>query len=109
MVTVPPQPSLPDPPDGFADEIRALVEATAPRLFAVVERFYTSDGAHDARVAAWGLAHEDGSAQVTAVDGGFRMSLRTPDRAAHMISLRPGSVGCLVWPGSATAPSTPES
>ncbi|MFE9490077.1 hypothetical protein ACFYNF_27205 [Streptomyces sp. NPDC006641] len=108
MVTVSPHPSLPDPPDGFADEIRALVEATAPRLFAVVERFRTSDGDHDARVAAWGLAHDDGSAQVTAVDGGFRMSLRTPDRAARMISMRPGSVGCLVWPGSATGPLTPE-
>lgn len=56
MATVSPPSSLPDPPDGFADEIRALVEATAPRLFAVV----------------------------------------------------PGSVGCLVWPGSATGPFTPE-
>lgn len=108
MATVSPPSSLPHPPDGFADEIRALVEATAPRLFAVVEHFRTSDGAHDARVAAWGLAHADGSAQVAAVDGGFRMSLRTPDRAAHMVSLRPGSVGCLVWPGSAAAPFTPE-
>lgn len=70
MDTVSSPSSLPVPPDGFADEIRALVEATAPRLFAVVERFRTSDGGHDARVAAWGLAHDDGSAQVTAVDGG---------------------------------------
>ncbi|MFD8825778.1 hypothetical protein ACFV1C_25940 [Streptomyces sp. NPDC059605] len=108
MATVSPRPSLPDPPDGFADEIRALVEATAPRLFAVVEQFRTSDGEPDARVAAWGLAHDDGSAQVTAVDGGFRMSLRTPDRAAHMISMRPGSVGCLVWPGSATTHLAPK-
>ncbi|MFJ2294352.1 hypothetical protein ACIOG7_22045 [Streptomyces sp. NPDC087894] len=108
MATVSPPSSLPDPPDGFTDEIRALVEATAPRLFAVVERFRTSDGGQDARVAVWGLAHDDGSAQVTAVDGGFRMSLRTPDRAAHMISLGPGSTGCLVWPGPATAPLTPK-
>lgn len=108
MATVSPPSSLPGPPDGFADETRALVEATAPRLFAVVERFCASDGSHDARVAAWGLAHDDGSAQVTAVDGGFRMSLRTPDRAAHMISLRSGSVGCLVWPGSATPPFSPK-
>lgn len=108
MATVSPPSFLPDPPDGFAEEVRALVEATAPRLFAVVERFCTSDGAHDARVAAWGLAHEDGSAQVTSVDGEFRMSLRTPDRAAHMISMRPGSVGSLVWPGPAVAPFTPE-
>ena len=108
MATVSPLSSLPDPPDGFIDEIHALVEATAPRLFAVVEQFLTTDGVHDARVAAWGLAHDDGSAQVTAVDGGFRMSLRTPDRAAQLISLRPGSVGCLVWPGS-TPSRVPES
>jgi hypothetical protein len=107
VATVSPPFSLPDPPDGFADEIRALVEATAPRLFAVVERFRTSDGGLDARVAAWGLAHDDGSAQVTAVDGGFRMSLRSADRAAHMISLRPGSIACLLWPGSSITPATP--
>ncbi|MGW1847446.1 hypothetical protein [Streptomyces sp. NPDC001966] len=87
-----------DPPDRFTHEIRALVEATAPRLFAVVEQFETDGGEPDARVAAWGLAHDDGSAQVTAVDGGFRMSLRTPDRATQLISLRPGSSGYLVWP-----------
>lgn len=108
MATVSPQPSLPAPPDGFADEIRALVEATAPRLFAVVEQFATADGELDARVAAWGLAHDDGHAQVTSVDGGFRMSLRTPDRATQLVSLRPGSMGTLVWP-DATAPALPRS
>ncbi|MFJ1544058.1 hypothetical protein [Streptomyces sp. NPDC088246] len=103
MTTVSPQSSNPAPSDSFADEIRALVEATAPRLFAVVEQFRTDSGEPDARVAAWGLAHGDGSAQVTTVDGGFRMSLRTPERAAQLISLRPGSVGCLVWPGPAAS------
>lgn len=102
MATVSPRPSLPDPRDRFADEIRALVEATAPRLFAVVEQFETDSGERDARVAAWGLMHDDGTAQVTAVDGGFRMSLRTPDRATQLISLRPGSIGCLVWPEPTT-------
>ncbi|MEW2487862.1 hypothetical protein [Streptomyces sp. NPDC048411] len=102
MANVSPPSSPAGPPDRFAHEIRALVEATAPRLFAVVEQFETDSGEPDARVAAWGLAHDDGSAQVTAVDGGFRMSLRTPDRAAQLISLRPGSNGCLVWPGPTT-------
>ncbi|MDV9169467.1 hypothetical protein R6V09_04865 [Streptomyces sp. W16] len=90
--------SLPEPPHSFCDEIHALVNATAPRLFAVVEEYATEDGDRDARVAAWGLAHEDGSAQVAAWDGGFRMSLRNPERAAQLISMRPGSVGSLVWP-----------
>ncbi|WP_327272724.1 hypothetical protein OG609_11560 [Streptomyces sp. NBC_01224] len=107
MATVAPQPSPPAPPDDFADEIRALVEATAPRLFAVVEQFRTDCGEPDARVAAWGLAHNDGSAQVTAVDGGFRLSLRTPERAAQLVSLRPGSIGCLVWPEPTAATTHP--
>ncbi|MFF1650027.1 hypothetical protein [Streptomyces sp. NPDC058240] len=98
MANVSPPSSSTGLPERFVDEIRALVEATAPRLFAVVEQFETDSGEPDARVAAWGLAHDDGSAQVTAVDGGFRMSLRTPDRATQLISLRPGSIGCLVWP-----------
>lgn len=100
MTTVSPSPSLPDRPDGFDQEIHALVAATAPRLFAVIEEFATEGYERDARVAAWGLAFDDGSAQVTSVDGGFRMSLRTPARAVRLVSLRPGSVGGLVWPES---------
>ncbi|MFI1729906.1 hypothetical protein ACH40E_11850 [Streptomyces acidicola] len=88
----------PDRLDAFTAEIHALVNATAPRIFAVVEEYATEDGDRDARVAAWGLAHDDGSAQVAALDGGFRMSLRNPERAAQLISMRPGSVGSLVWP-----------
>ncbi len=98
MTTVSPGLPTPDRPDAFTAEIHALVNATAPRLFAVVEEYATEDGDRDARVAAWGLAHDDGSAQVAALDGGFRMSLRNPERAAQLISTRPGSVGSLVWP-----------
>lgn len=100
MATVSLSPSLPGRPDGFDQEIHDLVAATAPRLFAVIEEFATEGDERDARVAAWGLAFDDGSAQVTSVDGGFRMSLRTPERAARLVSLRPGSVGGLVWPES---------
>ncbi|WP_149825346.1 hypothetical protein [Streptomyces tailanensis] len=98
MTTVSPGLPTPDRPDAFTAEIHDLVNATAPRLFAVVEEYLTEDGDRDAHVAAWGLAHDDGSAQVTALDGGFRMSLRNPERAAQLISMRPGSVGSLVWP-----------
>lgn len=98
MTTVSPGLSNPDRPDAFTAEIRNLVNATAPRLFAVVEEYLTEEGDRDAHVAAWGLAHGDGSAQVAAFDGGFRMSLRNPERAAQLISMRPGSVGSLVWP-----------
>ncbi|WP_329221373.1 hypothetical protein OG352_30565 [Streptomyces sp. NBC_01485] len=98
MTTVSPGLPKPDRLDAFTAEIHALVNATAPRLFAVVEEYATEDGDRDAHVAAWGLAHDDGTAQVAALDGGFRMSLRTPERAAQLISLRPGSVGSLVRP-----------
>jgi hypothetical protein len=93
-------PPLPGPEQegDFRREVHDLVNATAPRLFAVVEEYATEGGDRDARVAAWGLAHDDGRAQVAAVDGGFRMSLRNPERAAQLISMRPGSVGSLVWP-----------
>lgn len=83
--------------ESFTRHIRELVEATAPQLFAVVEEFDPPDGEPDARVAAWGLAHDDGTAHVTSTDGTLRMSLRTPDRAAEWISRRPGSTGSLVW------------
>ncbi|MDJ0460465.1 hypothetical protein [Streptomyces sp. H27-C3] len=86
--------------EAFAREMRDLVEATAPRLFAVVEQFATRDGEPDGRVAAWGLAHQDGSAYVTSADGSMRMSLRTAERAAEWISLRPGSSGSLIWVGA---------
>ncbi|MEV0265285.1 hypothetical protein AB0I49_28645 [Streptomyces sp. NPDC050617] len=99
MTTVSSRPPLPDPPDGFDEEIHALVNATAPRLFAVVEEYATAEGERDAHVAAWGLAYEDGSAHVASAGAGFRMSLRRPERAAQLISLRPGSVGSVVWAG----------
>lgn len=72
------------------------VDTTAPRLFAVIEEYTAEGDEADARVAGWGLAFEDGSAQFTATGGGFRLSLRTPERAAQFISMRPGSVGGLL-------------
>ncbi|WP_447040195.1 hypothetical protein [Streptomyces sp. DSM 118878] len=98
MATASPPSLDPEQAGDFRREIQALVNATAPRLFAVVEEYTTEDGDRDAQVAAWGLAHGDGSAQVTTVSGGVRMSLRNPERAAQLISMRPGSVSSLVWP-----------
>ncbi|MEU4200272.1 hypothetical protein AB0F64_10010 [Streptomyces sp. NPDC026294] len=99
MATVSPPSPLPDPPDGFGREVQELVDATAPRLFAVVEE-YAVGGFRDARVAAWGLAYEDGRADVAAVGSGFRMSVAAPERAARFVSMRPGSLGSVVWPGA---------
>ncbi|MFD5752904.1 hypothetical protein [Streptomyces sp. NPDC127033] len=103
MNTVSPPLPRPDRPEGFDQEIRELVDATAPRLFAVVEEFACADGELDARVAAWGLAFADGGGtQVTTVDGGLPLFLSSPERAAEWVSRRPGSFGSLVWPGAPT-------
>jgi hypothetical protein len=62
------------------------VAATAPRLFAVVEEFRTEDGTPDAEVAAWGLAHADGTAHLHATRGGTFLSTRSPTSAASLIA-----------------------
>ncbi|MFS8201973.1 hypothetical protein ACLVWQ_25160 [Streptomyces sp. CWNU-52B] len=92
--------SGPEQERDFRREVQDLVNAAAPCLFAVVEEYATDDGDRDARVAAWGLAHKDGSAQVATVSGGLQMSLRSPERAVQLISLGLGGVGTLVWPGA---------
>jgi hypothetical protein len=98
MPTLSPQHPTPDRPEGCDQEIRDLVAATAPRLFAVVQEYTTDDGELDAHVAAWGLAQADGTAQVTSTHGGLRMSLRSAERAAWWFSRQPGSSAHLVWP-----------
>ncbi|MFJ3712534.1 hypothetical protein OG709_13370 [Streptomyces sp. NBC_01267] len=100
MATVSPEQPASARPDGFDQEVRDLVEATAPRLFAVVEEFRAGDGDADldAHVLAWGLAHPDGSADVSAVSGGSRMVLRSPERAVMWFSRLAGGGVRLVWP-----------
>ncbi|MFI6703903.1 hypothetical protein ACIBJC_34040 [Streptomyces sp. NPDC050509] len=101
MNTVSPPLPRPERPEGFDQEIRALVDDTAPRLFAVVEEYTCEDGELDARVAGWGLAHADGGGtQVAGVDGGAWLSLASPERAAAWVSRRPGSLGSVVWAGA---------
>ncbi|MET9296945.1 hypothetical protein [Streptomyces sp. NPDC003077] len=83
--------SLPfaDQSSSFAQEITALVTATAPRLFAVVEEFTDAYGERDAYVAAWGLADRDdhGPADDAGRPGGHVAVLR---RARDADVLRPG-------------------
>ncbi|GAA1915310.1 hypothetical protein GCM10009716_25850 [Streptomyces sodiiphilus] len=84
-------------PEGFDEEVCELVLDTAPQLFAVVEEFATVDGDLDACVAAWGLAHEDGTAHVTRWDGRSHMIVNSPRRAAEVLAARSGSRAYLVW------------
>lgn len=84
--------------DGFTRGVHELVAATAPRLFAVVEEFRTEAGAPDAEVAAWGLAHADGTTQVNATRGNVHLSTRSPDSAAMLIALGRRTDAYVVWP-----------
>ncbi|MED7955143.1 hypothetical protein [Streptomyces sp. BE303] len=89
----------------FDREVCELVLHTAPRLFAVVQVTGDGDDEADGRVAAWGLADIDGSAQVFSVDGRTLMNLASPERATQLFSRQPGIIARLVWlaqPGSAT-------
>ncbi|MEU1805478.1 hypothetical protein [Streptomyces sp. NPDC019937] len=96
MGTVSPDHTAPEPFD-FDQEVRSLVLDTAPRLFAVVQEFALDDGWRDAEVAAWGVAYQDGHADVTSVDARRRFSLPSPDRAIRHFALLDGVIARLVW------------
>jgi hypothetical protein len=65
----------------------------APRLFAVVQEYGERA---DGRVAAWGMAFEDG-AKVFGVDRGQYLSLRSPERAVRAFNHGPHITARLVW------------
>ncbi|MFI1866597.1 hypothetical protein [Streptomyces jumonjinensis] len=96
MTTVSPQTPIPGP--DFEREVYEFVRDTAPRLFAVVEEYLAGTEDEDARVLAWGMAHEDGSVEAVSAGGGrwWRLvssegALRRFDRRAEGCSVR------LVW------------
>ncbi|QWF80613.1 hypothetical protein [Amycolatopsis sp. CA-230715] len=79
----------------FDELVRDMVGTFAPRLFAVVEEYGERV---DARVAAWGMAFdEEDGAEVICVDGGLRMSVRSPDRALAGFARRPEVSARVVW------------
>ncbi|MFI0774744.1 hypothetical protein [Streptomyces sp. NPDC021212] len=96
MATVSPQNPASESFD-FYQEVRELVLDTAPRLFAVVQEYVLDDGWRDAEVAAWGMAYQDGHADVTSVDGRRRFSLPSADRAIRHFALLEGVTARLVW------------
>lgn len=100
MATVSTNSSALEPPDGFRGEVLRLVADTAPRLFAVVQEYLDESGDLDACVAAWGLAHEDGTAHVVAVDGSRTLSLRSPERACFYFSVQANTTARVIWPDS---------
>ncbi|GAA2294540.1 hypothetical protein [Streptomyces violaceusniger] len=102
MTAVPPQ-ETPYQPFDLGKELRALVLATAPRLFVVARIHpYEDTGESDVEIAAWGMAHEDGRTEV--VGPGQRLVLASPERVEAWFS-RGGVTAQLVWLAPATAAS----
>jgi hypothetical protein len=103
MTTVSPQPSGDRHPEEWKREVQDLVNATAPRLFAVVQEWRDEHGERDAHVAAWGLAYEDGSARVAGAR--TSMDLAAPESALRIYGRRAESPASLVWaePGAGPA------
>ncbi|MFD8457188.1 hypothetical protein ACFV27_10850 [Streptomyces antimycoticus] len=90
-------------PFDLGKELRALVLATAPRLFAVARIHpYEDTGESDVEIAAWGMAHEDGRTEV--VWPGQRLVLASPERVEAWFS-RDVVTAQLVWLAPATAAS----
>jgi hypothetical protein len=89
----------------FAAVVRQLAVDDAPRLFAMVEE---CGEAEDARVAGYGLAYDD-RAEVDSVEGGFRLSSRSPESARALFEVSSRSMGVrrvrLVWLDEPKAPA----
>lgn len=75
----------------------ALALDFAPQLFAVAQVSAPGTDEADGRVAAWGMAYEDGHAQVVSVEGGLRMRLRSPEGAVRWFARPEGVAARLVW------------
>ncbi|MEV7421581.1 MULTISPECIES: hypothetical protein [unclassified Streptomyces] len=97
-MTVSPQDSALNSFD-FERELYELVRDTAPRLFAVVVEYRDGEGefGRDAAVVAWGLAHEDGGADVTRVGDGGQLRLAAPENVARYFGRADGCSPRLVW------------
>jgi hypothetical protein len=77
----------------FAAIVEQMVADQAPRLFAVVQ---TYGGRLDGRVAAWGMAFDEG-AEVVSIDRGLRMSLEAAETAPMLFALDRQIEARLVW------------
>ncbi|MET9296851.1 hypothetical protein [Streptomyces sp. NPDC003077] len=63
------------------------------------------NGVADGEVAAWGMAYEDGGADVVGVGGRRRFSLGSAERAVWWFGQEPGVTARLVWFAEAREPT----
>lgn len=83
----------------FTALVHEVAQEEAPRLFAIVEEHGERESV---RVAGYGVAFED-RAEVSAVEGGFRLSSRSAENARVLFEISSRSAGTrrahLVWLG----------
>ncbi|MDJ1133769.1 hypothetical protein [Streptomyces iconiensis] len=85
----------------MADEVRAPVRESTPRLFAVVVEYDIAPGARDAYVAGWGMTdgdEDEGRAYVVRSGGGALGVLRAPESALRLTARPAGGTARLAWP-----------
>ena len=73
----------------FTDLVREVAHEEAPRVFAIVEEYGERESV---RVAGYGVAFED-RAEVSAVEGGFRLSSQSPENARALFEISSRSAG----------------
>ncbi|MER6053300.1 hypothetical protein ACH4VR_09570 [Streptomyces sp. NPDC020883] len=83
-------------------ELAAMANELAPRLFAVAQQYPVGDGEFDGHIAAWGLAYEDGRAQVISASGRAHYSLGSAESAVRWFGRPADTQAWLIWPGAAT-------
>ncbi|UED85741.1 hypothetical protein [Streptomyces profundus] len=92
------------PIESFEESLRGLVECQLPRLFAVMQVYRENENAW---VAAWGLRFDDGRVEVTSVDGGRRLRLRSLRLAAVPFQRDPDISTRLIWADPDHEPTEP--
>ncbi|MEU8888795.1 hypothetical protein [Streptomyces sp. NPDC048442] len=101
MTTVSPHTPDPESTPPLHDELLAMAKEFAPRLFAVAQTWTLDDGTTDGWIAAWGLAYEDGQADLFGTGGGTIMRLNSPQSAVTHFGRGENRAASLVWPDAA--------
>ncbi|MER7984660.1 hypothetical protein ABTY53_03485 [Streptomyces noursei] len=100
METVASQANDPEHTGTLHPELVDMANELAPRLFAVAQQYPVGGGEMDGHIAAWGLAYEDGRAQVISASGRAHLSLNSPQSAVRWFGGPVGTQAWLIWPGA---------
>ncbi|MFE3652644.1 MULTISPECIES: hypothetical protein [unclassified Streptomyces] len=90
----------PHPVGSLHPELVDMANELAPRLFAVAQQYPVGGGEMDGHIAAWGLAYEDGRAQVISAGGRAYYSLSSPESAVRWFGGPADTQAWLIWPGA---------